>query len=77
MTNLLPTICLIVGLLIGGGLLYAGFVLGFKASYSIRQVKGGEVEDGQTLFHQDKEPAEFGLLEPKKKSDEAKEFEKL
>jgi hypothetical protein len=77
MTNILPVICLVVGLLIGGGLLYAGFLLGFKVSYSIRQVRGGEVEDGQGLFHIDKDPAEFGLLEPKKKPDEVKEFEKL
>jgi hypothetical protein len=77
MNSYLPAICSILGLVIGGWLLYAGFLLGFKASYSIRQVKGGDIEDGQGLFHIDKEPAEFGLLEPKKKPDEVKDFEKL
>ena len=74
MTN---AICVIAGLVVGSVLFFCGFRVGWKASYSIRMVKGGEVEDGQGLFHSDKEPAEFGLLEEKKKPDEVKEFENL
>jgi hypothetical protein len=73
MTNILPAIYLVIGAI----LFFCGFRVGWKASYSIRMVKGGDIEDGQALFHPGKEPAEFGLLEPKKKPDEVEKFEKL
>jgi len=62
MTEYIPIICFVVGLLIGIGATVLGFLLGFRASYEIRSHKE-ETTEGKGLFKSREDPAEFDLLE--------------
>ena len=60
MTEYIPIICFVAGVLVGVGITVLGFRLGFRASYEIRNKE--EAED-KGLFKNRKEPAEFNLLD--------------
>jgi ABC-type lipoprotein release transport system permease subunit len=62
MTQYIPIICFVAGLLVGVGTTILGLYLGFKASYDIRNHKEG-IFNSDGLVHSDKEPGEFDLLE--------------
>ena len=62
MTNYIPIICFVAGVVAGAALTVVGFRLGFRASYEIRQSKD-DLEEGKGLFKQGKDPAEFELLD--------------
>lgn len=61
MTEYLPIVCFIVGVLVGAASVIVGFRLGFKASYEIRSHQE-ESTDGKALFKSNKDPAEFDLV---------------
>ena len=61
MTNYIPIICFVAGVVAGAALTVVGFRLGFRASYEIRQSKD-DPEEGKGLFGK-KDPAEFDILE--------------
>ena len=63
MTNYIPIICFIAGGMFGAALTVIGFRLGFRASYEIRQNKEGLSEDVTGIFHKERQPAEFDLLD--------------
>lgn len=60
MSQYIPIICFVVGVLTGGGMITAGFVLGFRASYEIRNNSDSE---GKGIIKHPKDPAEFDLLD--------------
>jgi len=61
MTEYVPIICFVAGLIAGAAVHHFGFKLGFRASFEIRQSKEYPDED-KGLFKREKEPAEFELL---------------
>ena len=61
MTNYIPIICFVAGVVAGAALTVIGFRLGFRASYEIRQSKD-DPEEGKGLFGPNKDPAEFDIL---------------
>jgi len=61
MADYVPTICFVCGLLTGIGVTIGGFLLGFKASYEIRNHKEESTED-KGLFRSKKDPVEFDLI---------------
>ncbi len=67
MTQYIPIIIFVCGLLVGVGTTILGLYLGFKASYDIRNHKEGIVND-EGLIHPRKNPAEFELLDDEKES---------
>lgn len=62
MTEYIPIICFVAGVLVGVGVTVLGFLLGFRASYEIRSHKEESVED-KGLFKSKKDPPEFELLD--------------
>jgi hypothetical protein len=56
----------LLGLFVGASLLVYGYKLGFKASYEIRKATVDE-DQGGGLFKEEKDPAEFDLLEEQEK----------
>ena len=62
MTNYIPIICFVAGIVFGAGMTIVGFRLGFRSSYEIRSHKEESSED-KGLFKSRKDPAEFELLE--------------
>lgn len=54
--------CFVCGIVIGAVLMILGVKYGFKASYQIREVIGGE-EMPDSLLNSRTDPAEFDLLE--------------
>lgn len=63
MTEYIPIICFVAGLIVGAAMIYVGFKLGFRASFEIRQSKEYPDEEGKGLFKKTKDPAEFELLD--------------
>lgn len=61
MSEYIPTICFVAGLVAGVVVTAYGFKLGFKASYEIREARGEDVAD-KGLLGGAKDPAEFELL---------------
>ena len=60
----IPIVVFMVGLLTGAGIFFAGFKLGFRASYAIRAVQQEDgIEDHSILGTKKKDPAEFELLD--------------
>jgi len=66
MSEYIPIICFVLGLVVGIAVTIIGFRLGFRASYEIRN-SGEESAEGKALFPQKKDPAEFDLLEAEEK----------
>jgi len=62
MTEYIPIICFVGGMVMGAVLTYIGFKLGFRASFEIRQSKEYPEQEGKGLFKREKDPAEFELL---------------
>ena len=63
MTEYIPIICFVAGLVAASVLDYIFFKLGFRASFEIRASKDYPEEEGKGLFKKPKDPAEFELLE--------------
>lgn len=68
MTEYIPIICFVAGLIVGAIITIIGFRLGFRASYEIRDSKEESSED-KGLFRGRKDPAEFELV-PEEESKE-------
>jgi len=56
----------VFGILIGVLIIRYGFLLGWRASYEIREHKENPETEGQGLFKDKKDPAEFELIEKDK-----------
>jgi len=63
MTNYIPIICFVAGVVVGALLVFTGFKIGFRASYEIRQGREYPDEEEKGLLGIKKEPAEFELLD--------------
>ena len=69
MSEYIPIICFVLGLIAGVVITVYGFRVGFKASYEIRGHSEDSGED-KGLFPQKKDPPEFELLEPVKEPEQ-------
>lgn len=63
MTEYIPIICFVAGLLTGVGFAFLGFRLGFRVSYEIRNQKEESGEEKGLFNKSKKDPAEFELVE--------------
>ena len=69
MTNYLPIIYFLSGLIVGALMIVAGFLIGFKASYEIRNQSDAPAES-RGLFRKESEAAELDLIDEQDKIDE-------
>ena len=69
MTTYIPTICFIIGMIAGAGILCLGMFISWKASYSIRNHREGFADNDGQIFKTAKDPAEFDLLEKEQKEE--------
>lgn len=65
MTQYIPIISFVAGLLVGVGTTILGLYLGFKASYDIRNHREGLVNN-EGLLRPNKDSGEFDLLDDEK-----------
>ncbi len=69
MTQYIPTICFIAGMIAGAGILCLGMYISWKASYSIRNHREALAEDDGSIFKTPKDPAEFDLIKQEEKEE--------
>ena len=74
MTQYIPTISFIAGMIVCLCILCFGMYIGWKASYSIRNHREELAEDNGQIFKTSQDPGEFDLIEQEEKEEE--EFEK-
>ena len=68
MNNYIPIICFVAGVATGILTILAGYKLGFKASYEIRN-HAVEDDGNNGIFKNKKDPAEFEMLDDDKDKD--------